>query len=163
MLDDTGKEEVCFPILFNNNNPREGFFNFFNRMFIALKKMFSGSVGSRGENVACEFLKKNGYAILGRNYKNKLGRQLGEIDIIACDQEEIVFCEVKTRQSLSPSSANPEENINAKKLRKLQKIANLYIKEHRLWDKNFRFDAIAVCLSAQGKIVKINHIKSIFI
>lgn len=132
-------------------------------MLAILKNIFSPTVGRRGEDVACEFLKKNGYAVLDRNYKNKFGRQLGEIDIVAEDRGEIVFCEVKTRQSLNPSSAIPEENINAQKLKKLQKIAALYIKEHRFWDKDYRFDAIAICLSAEGKIVKINHIKSIFI
>jgi len=132
-------------------------------MLAVIKNMFSRSVGQRGEQVASEFLKKNGYIIRHKNYKNKFGRQLGEIDIVAEEKGEIVFCEVKTRKSLNPASIVPEENINVQKLRKLQKIATAYVKEHQLWDKSYRFDAIAVCLSPEGRIVKINHIKSIFI
>ena len=47
-------------------------------------------VGDNGEDVACEFLKKQGYKILSRNYRIRGG----EIDIIAQDKEYLVFVEV---------------------------------------------------------------------
>ena len=52
-------------------------------------------VGSKGEDLAAEFLKDKGYRIIGRNYKTPIG----ELDIIAKDGETLVFVEVKTRSS----------------------------------------------------------------
>ena len=51
--------------------------------------------GALGEKLAARYLKEQGYKILKKNYKNKLG----EIDIIAVDKNEIVFVEVKTRSA----------------------------------------------------------------
>ena len=44
-------------------------------------------IGKKGEDLACEYLKDNGYEILERNFSCKLG----EIEIIAKNQEYIVF------------------------------------------------------------------------
>ena len=67
------------------------------------------NIGELGENVACEFLIKNGYKIICRNYRNKYG----EIDIIASFKNEVVFIEVKTRKSLRYGF--PAEAVNAQK------------------------------------------------
>ncbi len=69
--------------------------------------------GKTGEQVAANFLQNNGYKILEMNYKNSLGKRLGEIDIIAEDKEagELVFVEVKTRRLQGNEDTLPEENI----------------------------------------------------
>ena len=53
-------------------------------------------LGKIGENLASEYLEKQGYLILERNFACRQG----EIDIIAKDEKEFVFVEVKTRKSL---------------------------------------------------------------
>src|SRR6266513_191973 len=51
-------------------------------------------LGSRGEKLACRFLRRNGYKVLYRNFR---GRSGGEIDIVCREKDTLVFVEVKTR------------------------------------------------------------------
>src|ERR1700730_3309497 len=51
-------------------------------------------LGTRGEKLACRFLRRNGYKVLYRNFR---GRRGGEIDIVCRDHDTLVFIEVKTR------------------------------------------------------------------
>ena len=60
-------------------------------MKIHIKRDF----GNTGENLATEYLEKQGYTILERNFYCKQG----EIDIIAKIKKTLVFIEVKTRKS----------------------------------------------------------------
>jgi putative endonuclease len=120
------------------------------------------TLGEIGEKIAVKFLKKNGYKILERNFKNPLGRRLGEIDIIAKEKNEIVFVEVKARKSGS-EDIFPEERINHDKLHKLSKIAEHYLKSRKIFDRPYRFDAVTVNIEDDLKTGKIKHLKSIFI
>ena len=119
--------------------------------------------GDLGEKVAARYLKNKGYEILETNYQNNSGRRLGEIDIIAKDLErnELVFVEVKTREYFKFKDTLPEENITPFKLRKLAKIAETYLKTKKLFNENFRFDAISVWLDLDSKKAKVKHILSI--
>lgn len=119
--------------------------------------------GSLGEKVAARYLKNLGYEILGFNFQNNLGRRLGEIDIIARDKKrnEVVFVEVKTREMKKFGGTLPEENITYPKLRKLEKIANAYLKINKLEKDNYRFDAVSVWLDQVEKRAKIKHILSL--
>lgn len=114
--------------------------------------------GDIGEKTAARYLKNKGYEIIEVNYQNKLGRRLGEIDIIARDKKEIVFIEVKTREMKKYQNTLPEENITYGKLHKLSKVANLYLREKYLEKCDFRFDAISVWLDLEEKKAKIKHI-----
>jgi len=127
------------------------------------KKKENANTGSKGEDVAVKFLKGKDYKILARNFKNLRGRQLGEIDIIAEKNKEIIFVEVKTRSLEKFGETLPEENITRSKLHKLSKIANSYIKANNLWNYPYHFDAISVWLSNDGKNAKVKHIENIFI
>jgi len=133
-------------------------------MIFLFGKNKKSDLGKVGEKLAAEYLKKQGYKILEFNYKNKSGRMLGEIDIIAREGEEIVFVEVKTReQKVQNKISLPEENITRSKLFKLQKIAQNYIREKQLWNSAFRFDAVSVLFFADEKTEpEIRHLKSIF-
>jgi len=119
--------------------------------------------GAKGEEIAAKFLMEKGYKIIARNFKNYKGRQLGEIDIIAEKNEEIIFVEVKTRNLEKYQETLPEENITFQKLRKLGKIASSYIKMNNLRNHPYHFDAISIWLSEDSKKFKIKHIENIFI
>ena len=124
------------------------------------------SVGYDGEDIAVKFLKKNGYQIVKRNWCNKKGKRIGEIDIIAKDKQTnyLVFVEVKTRKvGQNNIDVLPEEQITRAKLGKLNRVAEVYIKENELWDVNWRIDAVSVLIIAGEKKPRINHIENIFL
>jgi putative endonuclease len=118
--------------------------------------------GMSGEEVAVKYLKGKGYKILERNYKNKSGRQLGEIDIIAQKDKELFFVEVKTRTAENIENILPEQNINPQKLKKLAKIAQYYVRERKLWNSTYHFDAVSVLIDSDSKRAKVRHLRDIF-
>ena len=71
--------------------------------------------GRTGEQIACDFLKEQGYSIVERNHLSRLG----EIDIVAEHMEYLVFCEVKTRRRRA--GLHPSLSETAKKLIKKHK------------------------------------------
>lgn len=123
------------------------------------------STGKIGEQVAANYLQGKGYEILDMNYKNDSGRRLGEIDIIAknAEQNEIVFVEVKTREYNKYKNTLPEENINYQKLRKMAKIAAVYLKNKHLEGFGYHFDAVSVWLNYKTRRAKIKHIPNIYL
>jgi len=132
---------------------------------MAIFKLQKDSIGAKGEKEAIKFLKKQGYKILDRNWCND-GRRVGEIDVVAQDKKtsQIIFVEVKTR-FLDKYDKNilPQEQITHSKLNKLNKIAEIYIKEKGLLDVNWRIDAVGIILIKENKKPIIEHIKSIFL
>jgi len=121
--------------------------------------------GKAGEQVAANFLKKKGYEILDMNFQNNSGHRLGEIDIIARDvaQDEIVFVEVKTRDHAKYGHTLPEENIGYQKLRKLAKVATIYLRQNKLEDCAYRFDALSIWLDFETRLAKIKHLPNIYL
>lgn len=114
------------------------------------------ALGKVGERQACRLLKKQGYRILDTNYRSRLG----EIDIVALDQNTLVFIEVKTRTVLS--FGQPEEGVNLAKQRKLQKLASQYLVEKKFADIDYRFDIIGILINQTGKVKHIELIKNAF-
>jgi len=97
------------------------------------------AIGDKGEKRALIFLVEQGFNILERNYRSKVG----EIDIIAGRKNLIAFIEVKTRQS--SRFGNPEEAVNRKKMRKIIKTAKYYLLVNNLYDKSdVRFDVLSI-------------------
>ena len=95
-------------------------------------------LGASGEDEAEEELLKEGYEILQKNYKNKIG----EIDIVAKDGEVYCFVEVKTKSDHSYGS--PEEMVGPRKQRKILKTAEYYLLENNLDNVDWRVDVVAV-------------------
>ncbi len=93
-----------------------------------------------GENAACEYLKKQGYEIVERNYSCPIG----EIDVIARDRDGVVvFVEVKTRNGTEYGL--PEDSVGYAKRRKIILTAQYWAGAHgRECKKGFRFDVISV-------------------
>lgn len=99
---------------------------------------FNQQLGKRGEKLALQFIKKKGYTILAQNYRLRCG----EIDIIAQEGEVLVFLEVKTRKSHNFGS--PFAAITQKKQKQISKVALEYLQQNSLFDKEARFDVVAV-------------------
>ena len=78
--------------------------------------------GNKGEDLACEYLIKNGYEILERN---KHFSKLCEIDIIAKFKNKVVFVEVKTRKS--DAFGTPMEAITRGKYNNIKTVVLSYI------------------------------------
>ncbi len=110
--------------------------------------------GKSGEELAVALLKENGYKIIARNYKTKLG----EIDIIARDRDTICFVEVKTRHS--DKFGLPQEAVQGFKQRQISKVALAYLKENSLLDKRARFDVVSIIYSQDNP--KLDLIKNAF-
>ena len=110
-------------------------------------------LGKKGEELAAEFLKKEGYTILEKNWTaGKL-----EIDVIARKEDEIIFVEVKTRSD--NYLATPESAVNTKKQRSIISAANRYLKKNGI-DMESRFDIITLVKEKDNFII--DHIKNAF-
>jgi len=97
--------------------------------------------GRKGETIAVAFLKKSRYLIIETNYRCPLG----EIDIIARDQDELVFIEVKTRKSTA--LGYPEQAVGVTKQKKMSRLALWYLERNNMHDAKARFDVVAVTMS----------------
>ena len=118
-------------------------------MKIHIKK----ELGNFGEEIAVKYLEENQYKIVERNFYCKQG----EIDIIAEDEKEIVFIEVKTRSNIK--FGKPSESVNQIKQKHIYNSAKYFLYKIRLLDIPVRFDVIEILIS-NGKF-NINHIKQI--
>jgi putative endonuclease len=107
--------------------------------------------GKIGEDLATNFLEKEGYRIIDRNFRVFEG----EIDIIALYKNELVFLEVKTRKS--NFFGYPGEFITKSKINKIKKAAFAYLSKNPT--ANWRIDAISVIIN--GHSHNIEHIKNI--
>jgi len=116
-------------------------------------------LGKRGEDFACEYLKKKGYKIIERNFRKKWG----ELDIIAKSPDKIlVFVEVKTMKFFPLLDLKPEDQLTAAKKEKLQKIALFYANNHEdliYKEKGWRIDLIALTIDKENFII--NHYQNI--
>ncbi len=115
--------------------------------------------GQCGEDVATGLLKKKGYKILKRNYKNKIG----EIDIIAKNKDNLIFIEVKTRST--EKFGTPAEAVTYYKKQKIVNTAKMYLIENPT-DLNIRFDIVEVYGSFDGECFvyeKTNHFEAVFL
>ena len=113
----------------------------------------SHNLGQKGEDLAADHLEKAGYKILFRNWK--WGKH--EIDIIAENQDFIIFAEVKTRNNdfyMHPASA-----VTREKQKSIIWAANGYLQKFNV-DKESRFDVITIIKT--GESYQIDHIEGAF-
>jgi len=121
-------------------------------------------IGQKGEEIALKYLIQQGYQILERNYRKKVG----EIDIIAQQNQPeriVVFVEVKTlikkKQNLSDDYYLPEDNISFWKRKRLFKTAQWYLKEKGYsLGTNWQIDIIAVELDLEKRKADLRHFKN---
>jgi len=100
------------------------------------------------------YLAKKGYDVIERNYRNKTG----EIDLIALSpkHDELVFIEVKTRKS--SVFGHPEEAVDFRKLKKIEKTALFWLQENPAYHRSWRIDILALEI---GEKTKITHLENV--
>lgn len=113
--------------------------------------------GEYGEKIAQNYLKKSGYRLLHTNYR----LEHGEIDIIAREAGDVVFIEVRTKNSTCFGTA--EEALTAKKLNRIKTLAMTYISQNFGDDVSWRIDFIAIQLDGMGKTKRVELIKNVTI
>ncbi len=117
-------------------------------------------IGKIGEDCACEYLEKNGYKVLDRNYS----RKWGELDIVAKKDKKIHFVEVKSvsrvisdsRDNFISSQINdnyrPEDNMHPWKLKRLGRAIQSYLLEKDISDDiDWQFDMVTVYIDMSHK------------
>ena len=110
-------------------------------------------IGNVGEGVAVEFLQNKGFVIITRNYL----KPWGEIDIIATKKGTVRFIEVKS-VSREPAEGisreindyRPEEMVNASKLRKVSRTAEMYMNDKRD-TRDYQIDVVTVFLDMKNR------------
>jgi putative endonuclease len=106
-------------------------------------------LGRTGERLAAEALMSEGYHILERNFRCRQG----EVDLVAEDEQDLIFAEVKARRGVS--FGLPEDALTIYKRRKLVEVASYYLDLHTCSDRSWRIDVVAVQFSNSGKLEEI--------
>lgn len=128
-----------------------------NRIHLALQRLQQHTpehllLGCWGEELAVEYLQKKGYKIIERDWHSNHR----DIDIIAHNDNTIIFVEVKTRRNRF--FTEPESAVNYQKLRNLQLAINHYINFRKI-DSPCRFDVITIVGQIGCTNPEINHIE----
>jgi putative endonuclease len=103
------------------------------------------TLGNKGEEAACAFMKHHGFEIVERNWRCSYG----EADIIALDGTTLIFCEVKTRKSTQ--AGQPEEAVTAKKQERYYKLAHVYRDRTTTPHDEVRFDVASINVYAPNR------------
>jgi len=122
---------------------------------MAKRGILNRLLGNRGERAAAKYLKRQGFRILARQSRSRIG----EIDLIALDGDTIVFIEVKTRSS--HAAGHPSEAVTPAKQKQLTRAALVWLKHRRLLDQRGRFDVVAITWS-DGRPPVIEHYRNAF-
>jgi len=119
----------------------------------------TSKTGQWGEDIAAEYLKNNGYAVLTRNFHTPTG----EIDIVALKQIThvscLVFVEVKTRTS--QKHGYPEEAVSRKKWNHLQTAIQYYLESHPDVNVEWYVDVIAILGHPDQENPQIQHFQNV--
>jgi putative endonuclease len=116
--------------------------------------MNTRALGRDGEDRACEYLLKNGFEILERNWRT----QRGEIDIIAYKDCTLVFVEVKTLPNGTLDMIQKE--LNHQKQQRILKTSKCYLLNHRQYNDSYvRFDVIVIDMPG---LEPVYHIENAF-
>lgn len=119
--------------------------------------MKNSDIGKKGEDLAEEYLSSLGYSILERNWRYSRA----EVDIIAKEENVLVFIEVKTRSS--EAFGQPEEFISDYQQGLIFSAAQRYMeKVNHDWE--IRFDSISILVKeiTEWKHYEIKHLKDIY-
>jgi len=111
-------------------------------------------LGDAGEELATRELVRRGYVVRERNWRCPEGG----LDLVAEQGETLVFVEVRTRRG--NRFGTPEESITLAKRAHLIAAAQAYLQAHSLQDRDWRIDVVAVEMSAQGQLRRVDVIEN---
>lgn len=109
-------------------------------------------LGRLGEGLAVAYLGGRGWLIMDRNWRCRWG----ELDIVGMDSGDLVVCEVKTRLSRRTGAAL--ESVTPRKLKRLHRLAELWLEERGGRPERIRIDAIGVEFERDGSY-SIEHVR----
>jgi len=112
--------------------------------------------GAKGEKVAADFLKTNGFKIIERNFRCKYG----EIDLIATKDEYLVFVEVKSRQA-NKQQTSPLISVTKAKQEKLKLLGSYFLQVKKIENRQPRFDVVGITFQPDNRYV-LEHIENAF-
>lgn len=115
--------------------------------------MNSTELGSLGEQMACDYIRKKDFEILERNYRFKKN----EIDIIAVKDNQLIVIEVKTRQTAE--IGEPWQAVTRNKQKQIIQVANQYIQTNQI-ELETRFDIISIVHNSFR--TELTHLESAF-
>jgi putative endonuclease len=116
-------------------------------------------LGRLGEDLAAAHFERLGYEVVVRNHRTRFG----EIDLIACDEGALVFCEVKTRRTGGRAGGAVEAVPEAKQLQvRRMSAAWLVDTADRPHRDDLRFDVVAVAVDGRGRLVALDHLEGAF-
>jgi len=107
------------------------------------------TLGELGETLACDELRRRGYAILERRYRTRYG----EIDIVARHGDVLVFVEVKARRGDAFGSGAAAVTPN--KQRRVARMAADFLVRRRLQDRPCRFDVVSVAMGEERPRIEV--------
>jgi putative endonuclease len=111
-------------------------------------------LGNAGEEIAARELVRRGYAVREQNWRCPEG----ELDLVAEQGETLVFVEVRTRRG--DRFGTPEESITLAKRAHLVAAAQAYLEAHSMQDCDWRIDVVAIEMSAQGQLLRVDVIEN---
>lgn len=114
---------------------------------------YHNELGEIGEQLAVDYLSRNGFVILERNFIY----DKAEVDIIAQKDQKIIIVEVKTRNSAF--FGDPQDFVTKAKIKLLVKAANEYIISNNI-EMEARFDIIAILKNQH--VEQIEHFENAF-
>lgn len=114
-------------------------------------------LGQNGEELAVRYLMLNGYLILQRNFRCRIG----EIDIIASKNDVLTFVEVKTRNTIV--NGLPAEAVTFAKQQKIRRVAQYYMLIEGLLNNMpiLSFDVIEI-VKNENKVIRFKHYEHCF-
>ena len=121
-------------------------------------------VGTLGENVACEYLRRHEFSIRDRNYVKKTG----ELDVIAEKENTLHFVEVKTvlaeefplAENKGEDVYDPSLNLHEAKVRKVARTGEWYVLEKK-WEGEWQVDGILIWLRRRDGMARVNYLPQI--
>ena len=113
------------------------------------------AVGAYGERVAVRYLIDQGMVLLDRNWRCRGG----ELDAVLRDGDTVVFAEVKTRRS--GRFGPPAEAVVPAKVRRLRRLAALWLAQSRVRPREVRFDVVSVLPRSSGPAT-VEHLRGAF-